>query len=129
MYMVLFTGKCQLYVGVMFGCSVKIGVSCFWRVARGGGGGGGNRDPISHTSVNQNHVSRILETAEFMNHLSFLVIFMRHGLIFALFSCVTVKFLPISRVTHKPFATLFLAMFRQRIYSDCQLRDLQGTIV
>ena len=125
MHMVLFTGKCQLPVGVwMF--SQNWG-ELFLEGSKGGVGG--DRDPMSRTNVNQNNVSRILETAEFMNHLSFLVIFMRHSLIFALFSCVMVKFLPISRVTHKPFATLFLAMFKQRIYSDCQFCDLQGTIV
>ena len=40
----------------------------------------------------------MLETAEFTNHLSFLAIFMLHGLICA----------PFLRVTHKLFATLHI---------------------
>ena len=41
---------------------------------RGGGGGGerGGRDPGSRTNFNQIHLSRIIETAEFSNHVSFL---------------------------------------------------------
>ena len=77
-------------------------------------------DLVSRTNFNQIHVLRILETAKFTNHMSFLAIFTHHGLsfslpyfhasrsnfcpiftrhgqMFALFSRVTVKFLPFSR--------------------------------
>ncbi len=47
----------------------------------------GCRDPVSRTNFNQIHMSRILETAEFTKHMSFLAIFTRHGIIFALFTC------------------------------------------
>ena len=43
--------------------------------------GGGECNPVSCTSFNQIHVSRIVETAEFRNHF-FFAIFTRHGLIF-----------------------------------------------
>ena len=60
------------------------------RVATGG------RDPVSCRSFtsNQIHVSHILETAEFTNHMSFLAIFTHHGLIFALFHVSRTNFCP-----------------------------------
>ena len=71
----------------MFNCLVE--KNCESRVILEEGSKGEGRDPVSRTNLNQIHVSRILETAEFTNHMSFLAIFTGHGLIFALFTCHT----------------------------------------
>ena len=49
----------------------------------GSKGGGERCDPVSRTHLNQIHVSRINEAAEFTNHVSFLAIFTLHCQFFA----------------------------------------------